>query len=151
MNFLIRSMKHICTYIIAALTLLAPASLAAEATDAVILHMTAGGTKIIPVEDAGEITFSGSQMNIGLLAFPLSDIVSYEFSEKSLAIEEIEGDLRGYIDFSMYGEGSPVDVYGIDGIEHPFTLKDKVIDITHLPSGIYLIRIGKTSFRVLKK
>lgn len=151
-------MKYLCTQIIIALSLLAPASLAAGETDAVILHMTAGRTKVIPLEDAHEISFSGSQMNVGLQSFPLSDIVRYEFGDKSSAIEKVEGDLngividpQGYIDFSNHSEQSPVNVYSIDGAEHPFILKDKVIDISRLTSGFYLVRIGKTSFRMLKK
>lgn len=154
----ILSMKYLCTQIIIALSLLAPASLAAGETDAVILHMTAGRTKVIPLEDAHEISFSGSQMNVGLQSFPLSDIVRYEFGDKSSGIEKIEGDLNGivvdpsgYIDFSMLREKSPINIYSIDGTKHPFILKDKVIDISGLASGIYLVRIGKTSFRMLKR
>lgn len=151
-------MKYLCTQIIIALSLLAPASLSAGETDAVILHMTADRTKIIPIEDAHEISFSGSQMNIGLLSFPLSDIVSYEFGEKSSAIDKVDGELNGivvdpsgYIDFSMLSKKSPINIYSIDGTEHPFILKDKVIDISGLAAGIYLVRIGSTSFRMLKR
>lgn len=130
----------------------------AETTDAVVLYMTADRTKIIPFEDAREITFSGTQMNIGILSFPLSDIIRYEFGDESSSIEKVEGNLtgitidrRGYIDFSMHSEDGPVGIYSTDGSERPFILKDKVIDISGLSAGIYLVRIGRSSFKMTKK
>ena len=153
-----KSMKYLCTNIIIALSLLSGLSLSAGSTNAVVLYMTANRTKVIPLEDAREISFSGSQINIGLLSFPLSEIVRYEFGDESSSIEKIEGDLtgitidpHGYIDFSMHNEYSPINVYSVDGTEHPFTLRDKTIDISSLSAGIYIVRIGNTSFRMLKK
>ncbi len=130
----------------------------AETTDAIVLYMTADRTKIIPFEDAREITFSGTQMNIGILSFPLGDIIRYEFGDESSSIEKVEGNLtgitidrRGYIDFSMHSENGPVSIYSTDGSERPFILKDKVIDISGLSAGIYLVRIGRSSFKMTKK
>lgn len=137
--------------------LFVPLSSWADETNAVVLYMTANRTKVIPLEDAHEITFSGSQINIGLLSFPLNEIVRYEFGTSSY-IKDIEGDVKGisidpqgFIDISKLNEQSPVSVYGIDGAEHQFTLRDEVIDISGLMPGIYVIRIGNTSFRMLKQ
>lgn len=140
--------------------LFVPLSSWADETNAVVLYMTANRTKVIPLEDAHEITFSGSQINIGLLSFSLNEIVRYEFGTSSY-IKDIEGDVsdvkgisidpQGFIDISKLNEQSPVSVYGIDGAEHPFILRDKVIDISDLMPGIYVIRIGNTSFRMLKQ
>lgn len=44
--------------------LFVPLSSWADETNAVVLYMTANRTKVIPLEDAHEITFSGSQINI---------------------------------------------------------------------------------------
>lgn len=91
------------------------------------------------------------------MSFSLNEIVRYEFGTSSY-IKDIEGDVKGisidpqgFIDISKLNEQSPVSVYGIDGAEHPFILRDKVIDISGLMPGIYVIRIGNTSFRMLKQ
>ena len=146
---------HISTILLS--MLFAPLLLSADAVNSVVLYMTANRTKVIPLEDAHEITFSGSQINIGLLSFSLNEIVRYEFGTSSY-IKDIEGDVKGisidpqgFIDISKLNEQSPVSVYGIDGAEHPFTLRDKVIDISSLMPGIYVIRIGNTSFRMLRQ
>lgn len=128
------------------------------AIDCVAVYDKAGKQEIIPIKDASEITFGVQTMNIGTYDFLLENVSRYEFADsESLGIEEILGDMpgikidpRGIISFPT-AITNEVGVYNTHGIKCNVTVRENEIDMRSLPTDVYLVKIGNSSIKFLKK
>lgn len=126
-------------------------------TDCVVIYEKTGAETLILLKDMSEISFTNNLIHIGEHEFFLDKLIRYEFADSNNAgISEIEGDLsnlridsRGIIEFST--DVNDISVYDLKGNSCHFIRNGNKIDITGLPKEIYLIKIGKTSFKLLKK
>lgn len=125
--------------------------------DCVEVYEKNGAKTVITLNDASEITFSDNLIHIGTYDFLIANLIRYEFADSNNSgITEIEGDLsnlkidtKGIIEFPM--EVKEVAVYDLKGNRCHFIRNGNKIDFTNLPADIYLIKIGNSSFKLLKK
>ena len=129
------------------------------AIDCVVVYDKNDDTSIIPIKDASEITFDKNIISIGSYSFNMDMLKKYLFSDSSqLGVEDIEGDIsglkidpKGIITFDQSMAITSIDVWNVNGIAQPFNRSGNTIDFHSLPSNVYVIKIGQTSFKILKK
>lgn len=135
-------------------------SIAAKAsTQNLVLHKTWGETVIIPVEDAEEISFTGTRINIGSISLNLEDVARYEFSDLSgiddiiidCNLSGVQIDPRGIITFSDTSQCSIARVYSASGVECKYTRSGAILDFSGEPTGVYVISCGNKSLKMLKR
>lgn len=127
--------------------------------DCIVIHTKSDSINIIPLEEAPEITFDSHMMRIGSYDFNLENVVRYEFTEAStVGIESISGELKGFkIDPNGYitvpdaPAVSDIIIVNKAGISCGYMLNGNIIDIHNLPSDVYVIKIGSSSFKFRKK
>lgn len=144
--------------ILASIIMLLTAFNVYAAVDCVVVYDKAGKQEIIPIKEAGEITFSSQTMNVGTYDFLLDNLSKYEFADsESLGIEEISGDISGIkidpsglITFPM-AIAEEVRVYNTHGIKCNVNIRDNEIDMRSLPTEVYLVKVGNSSIKFLKK
>lgn len=113
----------------------------------------------MPINDASEIQFEDNIIRIGSYSFNMDMLSRYIFADKSeLGIEDVMGDINGlkilpvgliHLDGTL--KNQEIGVWDTQGIVQNFVKKDNVVDIRHLPSNVYVIKIGNTSFKFVKK
>ncbi|MBD5356931.1 MAG: T9SS type A sorting domain-containing protein [Bacteroides sp.] len=126
--------------------------------DCVVVYDKTGAQSIIPIKEASEINFSAQTMNVGSYEFITDNIKRYEFADSAnLGIEEMSGDIYRYkIDpTGLIMLPTPITqdvaVYNAQGLKFEISLSDNVIDIRHLPTDVYLVKIGQSTIKFLKK
>lgn len=140
------------------LLLLLPLSTVAG-TDCVVVKYLDGKQIVIPMADAAEISFRGGAMLIGSREFDMNQLSRYEFSDtESAGIDEIEGDINGYIidqtgRITLPDDVDPqnVHIYTLGGFDCPIRIQGQTVDFTTLEASIYLVKIGGNSFKLLKR
>lgn len=144
--------------IIISILILMSAFNASASVDCVVVHGKEGKQEIIPIKEATEITFGAQTMNVGAYDFFLENVSKYEFADsQNLGIEEITGDISG-IKIDPHGIISfpneinvEVGVYDTHGIKCEVMVSGKEINMRTLPADIYLVKIGSSSIKFLKK
>lgn len=142
--------------IILSATLLSFASVSAQN---LVLHKVGSEKVIIPVKDATEITFTGTQINIGPKSMNLDDVARYEFTGMS-GIDDvvIDGDIdglqidsRGIIVFPDAALCAIARVYSASGAECACTKNGDTLDFSGQPAGVYVISTGDKSLKMAKR
>jgi len=124
-----------------------------------VLHKAGGETVIIPVKDAAEITFTGTQINIGTTSMNLDDVARYEFTDMSgiddviidCDIDGLQINPRGIIVFTNASLCSSARVYSASGVECACTKSGDTLDFSGQPAGVYVISVGNKSLKMAKK
>ena len=126
--------------------------------DCLIVYEKTGIQSIIPIKEASEIKFGVQTISVGSYEFIIDNIKRYEFGDsRSLGIEDVTGDIskykidpKGLITFSAPIQ-QEIRVYNSQGLSFDIKPEDNIIDISHLPTGIYIVKIGYSSIKLIKK
>lgn len=128
------------------------------AIDCVVVYHRDGNQSIIPIKEASEIKFDAHIMNVGAYEFVIDNVKRYEFADASnLGVEEIIGDISGCkidpIGLIIFSEPitKEIGVYNAQGVNFTISPKGNMIDLTHLPPDVYIVRIGYSSIKFIKK
>lgn len=127
-------------------------------TDCIIVQQKSEDPVVIPFETASEIQFSGDNLMIGEYIFPLATIKRYEFGDlaninKIMIIfpETLVIDPSGIITFPEGTDMRKVKIYNLKGIECSYVMRDQKIDFSNYSPGIYVIKYGNQSFKMVKR
>lgn len=143
------------------------AAAAGNMTMAMTIELENAPSQTIVLDNIPKITFSDSEMIVSVtdsddLIFPIDDIVSYGFVETEAGVDNIGSDsdaaIRvsdGTIAVRNIAPGSAVRVYNLQGIAvaEAAAAVDMTafIDISALPSGVYILNYGIRSTKFVKK
>lgn len=127
--------------------------------DYVAVHDVAGGVTTIPLADADCIIINGNYFTIGSFSLDIQNLKKYEFVDSSTSgINDVIGDISDFR-FNSDGKiiiptrmiGKPVNVYLLSGLKCEVSTHGNIIDMHKLATGIYLVKVGETSFKFKKK
>ncbi len=129
------------------------------ALDCVAVYDKNDEVSIIPINDASEISFEGNVIYIGSYSFNMELLKRYVFADSgTLGIEEIDGDIpglkidpRGVITFDGKMSNVTVEVWNIGGVAQTFVRNENTVDISRLPSDVYIVKIGQSTIKILKR
>ena len=128
------------------------AATASWAETALIVHQKSGGTVMYAFSEKPVVTYSEGYLNISVegaqVSYPLSDMKKFTF-------DEVEEDQITLITAPVDVAPQPTYIYSIDG-KLMRTLKPSEDGTTSasvegLPNGTYIIKNGKTTYKVLKR
>lgn len=114
---------------------------------------------IIPIKDASEITFDSNLMAIGSEVYNMNLLKKYYFADsENLGVQEISGEIpglkidpKGLIYVEEYIGKADIEVYNLAGISQTFSIAGNVIDIRNLQTDVYVVKIGRSSIKFMKK
>lgn len=129
------------------------------AIDCVAVYDRYDEVSIIPIRDASEISFEAEVIYIGSYSFNMNLLKRYEFADSStLGIEEINGDIpglkidpKGVIMFDSSLSKHAVEVWNVSGVAQPFVRNGNTVDISRLPSAVYVVKIGQATIKILRR
>ena len=140
----------------------------AKGQNAIILQMKDGSKNVVSLEAPSSgtdpsITFDGSEMVITggkTLRVKLSDVLRYTYGDASTGIQET-GDAtpgilfqNGEIVFTNQPEGMHAEIYNAGGLLiRSFVAKageTTRFSLSGLPSGVYLLKNGSVTYKILK-
>lgn len=136
--------------ILSLLTLFAATATWAET--ALIVHQKSGGTVMYAFSDKPVVTYDEGYLLITVegtqVSYPLSDLQKFTF-------EEIEEDQITLITAPVSVVPQPTYIYSIDGklmrTLQPNENGTTSASVDGLPTGTYIIKNGKTTYKVAKK
>lgn len=156
-------MKHLLVFIL----LLLPFSMViAEDADSRLVVWRTDGSKIVySLSEQPKTTFTSEGVvittNTVSVTYPLTQIVKYTYEGIASGIESVTNDGRilvsqdGYnFKFSNLKENTLVQVYSVNGSlisTHKSEGKQISISLRDHANGVYIIKVGDTSYKVIKK
>lgn len=156
-------MKHLLVFIL----LLLPFSMViAEDADSRLVVWRTDGSKIVySLSEQPKTTFTSEGVvittNTVSVTYPLTQIVKYTYEDIASGIESVTNDGRilvsqdGYnFKFSNLKENTLVQVYSVNGSlisTHKSEGKQISISLRDHANGVYIIKVGDTSYKVIKK
>lgn len=132
------------------------------------VHLKDGSQQDILLDERPTLSFDKSSLTVSTtgVEFEISDIAKFTFYDKTKStpssIEETTVSERPTVhvsdtevSFLNVGQNARVDVYNISGqkiVTGNSTVDDNIsVDWSSFPSGIYIFRINKYSFKIMKK
>ena len=128
-----------------------------HAQNVVSWHLLTDDGKAVPVRNVVCLMLIDHDQTINVVMADgnvLKDIKSVNFAEREeddepLAVSSVI-EASGSLNFSMLPKDTKVQIYSADG-KLLRQAEAQKIDISGLPSGTYVIKIGKTTVKMLKK
>lgn len=142
-----------------------PANASAEDGNAMIVETKGGNTVTFLFAQKPEMTFAGENVEIksvdNTVAYPMADVLQVRFEYIPTGVAKVEnGDLSFRFDGGkLEAEGlaplSAVAVYSTDGAECVRGQADAggraVLAIGGLKPGVYVVKAGNVSYKIIKK
>lgn len=136
--------------VLSLLTLIA--ATAAWAETALVVHQKSGGTVMYAFSDKPVVTYDEGYLIISVegtqVSYPLSDMQKFTF-------EQVEEDQVTLITAPASVAPQPTYIYSIDGklmrTLQPSENGTTSASVDGLPTGTYIIKNGKTTYKVAKK
>lgn len=119
----------------------------------------------MPIADQPKITFESGVMYVGSESFLVSNVVKYLVGtdEILLAVKDVAKDAlridandaaNGKVQIENY-KGQAIKVYGTNGVEMPCKVTvsgtSAMVDYSTLPTGIYILSVGKENIKIQKR
>jgi len=127
------------------------------------LHTRNGKVIQFLLDERPVTTFADGMLNISAgefsASYPLSDVLRYTYSSKLSSIKTVDADnVRiGYADNAVHvsglSDGTRVMLYKIDGTVAKSVVVGNsvaVMDLSDLPSGVYIVSAGDTRLKIVK-
>lgn len=118
----------------------------------------------IPIADQPKIVFENGVMYVGSESFLVSNVVKYIIgSDEVLAVKDaVKDGLRIDVNDAANGKvlienynGQTIKVYGTNGVEMPCKVTvsgtSAMADYSTLPTGIYVLSVGKENIKIQKR
>lgn len=118
----------------------------------------------IPIANQPKIVFENGVMYVGSESFLVSNVVKYIIgSDEALAVKDTVKDglhidandaANGKVLIENYN-GQTIKVYGTNGVEMPCKVTvsgtSAMVDYSTLPTGIYVLYVGKENIKIQKR
>lgn len=144
------------------------ASTASAQDKQVLVVWLKGGQKIThDLTDKPETRFSNGQLMLSTakisVSYPLSDVLRYTYEGPSTSISSPKlrsGEIRVQQNaeemlIEGLAPGIPIETYSLDGkllqTQHSVSREPSLITFKGQPQGVYLIKIGDTTYKFLKR
>lgn len=133
------------------LCLLRASSMYAETREQSLLLLLKSGTKIcIPITEQPKIVFEENVITVGGVSYQLDNVQKWMVGDpESVGIEDI-------VTVTPHEKGAKAKVFNAAGVEMPIEIKTDQqgrlqCDLKNLPTGVYVIQVGKETFKVSRK
>lgn len=138
----------------------------ANGRECMVLYLKDGGKVVWQIKEEPKITFRNSTISIGTAHYEISNIRKYTFEDADdTAIENVESEQSGKtyyfneesLTVRFNGDAKDVKIYETNGREVAAPVVHETngllhIDMSGLPSGVYLLRIGnEEAVKIWKK
>lgn len=146
------------------LVLMVTASASAEGMQYVVFDLKDGTQTVIALQDKPVITCQGGELKVTVagqekVSAPLGDVAKYYFSETPLGIFDVTEEKprieMGHLYIANAKTGDVVRVYTTDGrMVGAYRIADNGnadIDLTTLGKGLYIVKMPKTSIKILNQ
>ena len=139
---------------------------AQTAVPRLIVWQKSGEKVVFELADLPETTFESGQLvirsNKTTVSYPLASILRYTYEEVGTGIDLLPNEHSVLIDregntvtFRNLKPGSTVSIYGANGLlVDQSTIKDDqplTVSIANRPSGVYIVKAGTETIKLLKK
>lgn len=145
------------------LSLLLCSVCALHSEEMMLLHLKSGDIVRFELETKPVITFNGNLLSVGNSHYSIDNVSKYTFSTTNSGIEDIVADTplihfdgRALITVKSGDNPNNISLYSIDGKSRPIVFSMTpdgymTADISELPLGYYLLRVGEKTIKIQKR